>query len=273
MPLGLRAQNDFSLELGFRGFVPQVDVDLVRSNASGTYTVRQGAFWQRDVQPFPFVSSGLFAEALWHQDKLSWGAGYSYASDFLSVNTSLITNGYFERADTSFSARAVNHGLYGKVLFHLKHERASSVFFGAKAGFHFYQLGVADHLSGTHLALSDVGAARFYNLPFQSFSLALSAGLIAGVKFVIFPKLFKEHRMGLRIFAEYELITDSATLPAQTWNGSQRLITGTDASRKFVFNFSGLQINLSLFFTFPRGESVEKKSKVKADPEGDSTKP
>lgn len=259
----LFSQSDYSIEFGFRGFVPQVDADLVRSNGAGSYRVRQAAFWQRDVQPFPFISSGLFAEFLWNQDKLSWGGGYEYASDFLSVDPIFATNSW-EHADTSFSARAVNHGLYGKVLFHLKHERESSVFAGLKAGIHIYQLGAADLINGTHLALSDVGALRFYNLPFQSLSFALYGGIIAGVKFSLF-KIFKDDRLGFRIFAEYDLITDSASLSPQTWDGSQKKITGTDTSRKFVFNFSGLMINVGFFLSFPRVSSNLKKPKSRSE--------
>lgn len=256
----LFSQSDYSIEFGFRGFVPQVDADLVRSNGAGSFRVRQAAFWQRDVQPFPFISSGLFAEFLWNQDKFSWGGGYEYASDFLSVDPALITNTQYEHADTSFSARTVNHGLYGKVLFHLKHERESSVFAGLKAGIHIYQIGASDILNGTHLALSDIGALRFYNLPFQSLSFALYGGIIAGVKFSLF-KIFKDDRLGFRIFAEYDLITDSSAVSSQTWDGSQKKIVGTDASRKFVFNFSGLMINVGFFLSFPRVNPDLKKSK------------
>ncbi|MBL8993571.1 MAG: hypothetical protein JNM63_09540 [Spirochaetia bacterium] len=266
----LFSQSDYSIEFGFRGFVPQVDADLVRSNGAGSFKVRQAAFWQRDVQPFPFISSGIFAEFLWNQDKLSWGGGYEYASDFLSVDPILATNTQYEHADTSFSARTVNHGLYGKVLFHLKHERDSSVFAGLKAGIHLYQLGAADLLSGTHLALSDVGALRFYNLPFQSLSFALYGGLIVGVKFSLF-KLFKDDRLGFRIFAEYDLVTDSASLSPQTWDASQKKITGTDAGRKFVFNFSGLMINVGFFLSFPRVNPNRGKSKT-VDPLSEEVK-
>jgi TM2 domain-containing membrane protein YozV len=237
-PTFLSAQDEFSLELTMRDYVPQIYGDIAKDSGSGYYLVKQAALWRRDIFGFPGLANSLAVEALWHHDKISWGGGYEFGSDLYSVDSSLATNA-LALSPIDFSGWAIDHLLFGKFLLHLKHNYQDGIFVGARAGVVIYQAGLKNSSAGD-LALAAPQAKSISAYPMTGISFGLYGGVIVGLRFFILSKVFSVIKPGFRVFVEYGVSTDSGVMQLGKFGD------------KIKLNYGGLTANLNLFISLPR---------------------
>ncbi len=223
-----------------RDYVPQIEGTIAKASGPKNYLIKQAALWRRDIYGFPGIANSLALEGLWHHDKLSWGGGYEFGSDFYSVDSSLNTNA-LNLSELDFSGWSIDHLLYGKFLIHLKHDYKDGIFGGVRAGVLLYQAGFSGAVRG-NLGLSAAQTTAIAKYPASGYSFGLYGGLIFGLRFFIFPKALSVVKPGFRVFIEYGLATDSANFN----------LGALPTATKLNLNYGGLTANINLFISLPR---------------------
>jgi hypothetical protein len=252
------AQRSVSIDFGFLGYVPQVykyndAVDVSENNS--LVSVKLPGLWRQDKYPFAW-NGGFFGELLLNNNKVSYGAGYSIESDYHNYTNVLPAAGF----SNGFSARIAVHSLYGKIIWHMKHEQASSLFFGVTGGLLGYQIGVSERASYIHdnntylipraIETEEQKDAFMDKVKYTHFSPGLTCSIIAGFKLYIGRQLMKKlkFKVGIRVYGQYSFSTPSFPVSAYKQDGAQ---TGIE-NVSFRFDHSGFLMRLSLFTEIDR---------------------
>lgn len=245
------AQKTATYEIGLSEIFPKTTKDPITISEKGNLIgVKSGWFHRQDIYPFPTIAQKSFVEYLLNNDKWSLGAGYSLFHDYLIYPHALTVSPF----KNGFTVKMFEHELYGKVLWHMKHDKKNTVFGGVKAGVSakFYSVWPS---AKTNSVLTKNEYENIRKNKINEFSAGVTCGLMVGLKLNLLKGVFqyfkKESPLGLRFTLEYLFSTPSRRSGYATFNSKGEVAT-KQSIPEFIFNSSGLFINVSMFAEIPR---------------------